>query len=53
MNASQLIAIVVLALGSMNIVTVQTAIYCFTSDDRCTYCKSLWIKASAKRPKCK
>ena len=25
-----------------------TAIYRFTSYDKCTYCKSLWIKASAK-----
>ena len=23
------------------------------SSDKCTYCKSLWIKASAKCPKCK
>ena len=23
------------------------------SSDKCTYCKSLWIKASAKRPECK
>ena len=27
--------------------------YCFTSYDKCTYCKSLWMKASAKCPKCK
>ena len=25
-----------------------SAIYCFTSYDKCTYCKSLWMKASAK-----
>ena len=31
--------------------TIQT--YCFTSYDKCTDCKSLWIKASAKCPKCK
>ena len=37
----------------MNILTVPIAMYCDTSYDRCTYCKSLWIKASAKRPKCK
>jgi hypothetical protein len=47
------LAIIVLALGSMNILTVPTAIYCCTSYDKCTYCKSLWIKASAKCPKCK
>ncbi|CAL8362055.1 unnamed protein product [Arctogadus glacialis] len=41
----------VLALGSMNIFTVPTAIYCFTN--KCTCCKSLWIKASTKCPKCK
>ena len=28
-------------------------IYCFTSYDKCTYCKSLWVKSSAKCPKCK
>ena len=44
---------IVLALGSMKIFTVLTAIYCCTSYDKCTYCKSLWIKASAKCPKCK
>ena len=27
--------------------------YCDTSYDKCTYCNSLWIKASAKCPKCK
>ena len=27
--------------------------YCDTSYDKCTYCKSLWIKESAKCPKCK
>ena len=31
----------------------DTAIYCFTSYDKCTNCKSLWIIASAKCPKCK
>ena len=36
----------------MNIFTVPIAMYCDTYD-KCTYCKSLWIKASAKRPKCK
>ena len=36
----------------MNIFTVLTAIYCFTSYDKLTYCKSLWIKVSAKC-KCK
>ena len=46
------LAIVVLALG-LNILTVPTAIYCCTSYDKCTYCKSLWIKASATCPKCK
>ena len=25
----------------------------FLSCDKCTYCKSLWTKASAKCPKCK
>ena len=44
---------IVLALGSMNIFTVPTAMYCLTSYDKCTYCKSLWIKAPAKCPKCK
>ena len=42
-----------LALGSMNIFTVLTAIYCFTAYDKCTYCKSLWVKASAKCPTCR
>ena len=32
----------------MNIFTVPTTIYCGTSYDKCTYCKSLWIKASAE-----
>ena len=41
------------SLGSMNIFTAPTAIYCFTSYDKCTYCKLLWIKASGKCPKCK
>jgi len=27
--------------------------YIAVSFNKCTYCKSLWIKASAKRPKCK
>ena len=40
-------------LGSMNIFTVPIAMYWDTSYDKCTYCKSLWIKASAKCPKCK
>ena len=30
-----------------------TAIYCFTFYDKCTYCKLLWIKASAECHKCK
>ena len=47
------LAIVVLALGSMNIHSVPAAIYWCTFYDKCTYCKSLWIKASAKWPKCK
>ena len=37
----------------MNIFTVPIAIYCGTSYDKCTYCKSLWMNASAKCPKCK
>ena len=40
----------------MNVFTVRiycTCMYCDTSYDKCTYCKSLCIKASAKRPKCK
>ena len=37
----------------MNILSVPTAIYFCTSYDKCTYCKLLWIKASAKCPKCK
>ena len=45
--------LLVLALGSKNIFTVPPAIYCFTSSDKSTYCKSLWIKASVKCPKCK
>ena len=36
----------------MKIFTLQTAIYGFTSFDECTYCKSLWLKASATRPEC-
>ena len=39
---------------SMNILTVPTAIYsCSPSSEKCTYCKSLLIKASAKRRECK
>ena len=35
----------------MNIRTVpKTAIYCFSSSDNCTYCTSLWLKASAECP---
>ena len=45
--------IVSTALGSMNIFTAPIAMYCGTSYDKCTYCKSLWIKASAKCPECK
>ena len=41
----------VFALGSMNIFTVPMEMYSGTCD-KCTYCKSLWIKASAKRHKC-
>ena len=39
----------------MNILTVLTAIYIVVSlsPDKCTYCKSLWIQASAKCPQCK
>ena len=37
----------------LNIFTVPTEIYRGTSYDKCTYCKSLWIKASAKHPECK
>ena len=36
----------------MNILTVTTEIYCLFSSDKCTYFKSLWIKASAKFLKC-
>ena len=46
------LAIVVLLLGSMNILSVPTAIYWCTSYDKCT-CKSLWIKESVKCLKCK
>ena len=43
-----------LAVGSMNILIVPIEIYCcFSSSDKCSYSKSLWIKASAKRPQCK
>ena len=34
------------ALGSIDIFTEPTDIYCLTSYDKCTYCKTLWIKAS-------
>ena len=38
----------------MNILIVSTVIYCcLSSSDKCTYCESLWIKVSAKGPKCK
>ena len=39
----------------MNILTVPTAILYIVSpsSDICTYCKSLWIKATAKCPQCK
>ena len=38
--------------GSMKIFTALTAICCFISYVKCTFCKSLWIKASNKC-KCK
>jgi hypothetical protein len=40
----------------MNILTVPSEIYerhVSLSSDQCTYCKTLWITASAKRPECK
>ena len=37
----------------MNIFTAPIVIYRGTSYDKCSYCKWLWIKASAKRPSCK
>ena len=40
-------------LDSMNILTELIVMYCDTSYNKCTYCKSLWIKASDKCPKCK
>ena len=44
-----------LALVSMNILTVPMKInnVVSLSSDKCTYCKSLWIEASAKWPQCK
>ena len=36
--------LLVLALGSMNIFTVPTAIQCFTAYDKWIYCKLLWLK---------
>ena len=39
--------------GSMNILAVPTVIYCFSSSDKCTYCKTVWMKTLFKRPKCK
>ena len=40
-------------LGSMNILSVPTAIYCCFTLNKCNYCKSLWIKATPTCPKCK
>ena len=45
-----------LELGSINILTVPTTIYIYTvslSSEKCTHCESLWMKESAKFPKCK
>ena len=36
----------------MNILTVPKEIVVSLSSDKYTYCKSLWIKASAERPEC-
>ena len=42
-----------LALGSMNILTVQRNIVVSLSSDKCTFYKSLWIKVTDKCLQCK
>ena len=37
----------------MSLLYRQRYIVISLSSDKCTYCKSLWIKASAERPECK